>query len=117
MTTFKDLEERINIDEIELILECRKGIPRHEANSLKDIKWYQYRIECNNSNRFKYDRILFMPYRIDKEIYNEAKKTVINGGVSVKGIPRPHIDFKTGNIHPYKQKRSISKKKKLNNLF
>lgn len=116
MATFKDLEEKIKIDEIELVLECRKGIPRHGANSLKDLKWYQYRIKDNNSNRFEYDRVLFMPYRIDKEIYNEAKKTVINGGVSVKGVPRPHIDFKTGNIHPHKQNKCNFLEKEIEQL-
>lgn len=102
MTKFKDLSETILVnDDMKLVLE-KSGKTKHRRGirGLSDIWWFQYRIEMQSKLLGEMDRILIMPFLIDKEIQEEAMKEVINGGVAEEGVKRPHVDFKTGNIHP-----------------
>ena len=102
MIKFCNLKDNIRICEgVELILETkRKKKERSGINNLKDLKWYQYVIKDNNNPYMVYDRVLVLPYCINKEIFDDAKIRVLKDKVST--AERPHVDFNTGNIHPVK---------------
>jgi hypothetical protein len=72
-------------------------------NNLSDIKWYEYKIVNNDILDLKYDSVAVMSFAITEEIRESAAENIITNKVSDEKTPRPHIDYKTGNVHPSKE--------------
>lgn len=85
---------------INLVLDEKK---HNGKNNLSDISWYQYKIVNNKELGIAYDNICLSLFRITESVRIEASKEIINDGVSKKETVRPHIDYKSGNIHPSKE--------------
>ena len=68
---------------------------------LKDITWHKYVITNHEDFDMEYDAVILSFFKITEEERKNASKSIINGGVSTAA--RPHIDGKTGNIHPTKE--------------
>ncbi len=71
-------------------------------NNLKDLEWVVYKFTDGNADSSEngYTHILFMPYCIIENIRTNASKNLVCKQVST--AERPHIDAKTGNVHPEK---------------
>ena len=97
MCLLKELPKEICVSGIKLVLDKHehKGI-----GNLKDISWYEYKIVNSDALNINYDNIAVSSFAITKEIRKLAAKNIIEERVSYKETIRPHIDYKTGNVHP-----------------
>ena len=95
----RKLPIKIEIERISLELD--KKIHRGR-NNLSDIIWYKYKI-VNKEKDIFYDSVCLCFFKITEEVRIEAAKRIISKGVSKEETERPHIDYKTGNIHPNKK--------------
>ena len=102
-----NLPLEIEVDGIELSLDTdekkNKQKEHHGRGGLSDIKWFEYKIANHKEKGIVYDNIKLMPFKITEEIRSNAEKSIIENGVTNKGVIRPHIDYKSGNIHPSKE--------------
>ncbi|AVK51274.1 hypothetical protein AXY43_26480 [Clostridium sp. MF28] len=97
----KKLPREISLEKgINLVLDEKK---HNGKDNLSDISWYQYKIVNNEELGIVYDNICLSLFRITESVRIEASKEIINNGVSKKETLRPHIDYKSGNIHPNKE--------------
>ncbi|MBQ6394379.1 hypothetical protein IJH97_01325 [Candidatus Saccharibacteria bacterium] len=72
-------------------------IKRSGLNYLKNIEYIVYTFD---QPLHGYDCILLMFFRVDEKAQEAASKNVVPGGKGVTLIKTPHIDGRTGNIHP-----------------
>lgn len=100
MALFEKLPKEICVEGITFVLDdaSHKGI-----GNLRDIKWYEYKIVNADALNVKYDNVTVCTFAITRDIRKLAEKNIIERNVSAEETPRPHIDYKTGNIHPCKK--------------
>lgn len=76
------------------------GQPKRSGiNYLKNIEWVVYALP-DGQTLHGYDCILLMFFKVDETAREQSSKHVVPNGVGVTKIPTPHIDGRTGNIHP-----------------
>lgn len=93
---------KLDIGKCKIHLELDKKSHRGK-NNLSDIFWYVYKIKNNNELEIAYDNICLSLFKITESIRIEASKNIIANEVSKSKTKRPHIDYKSGNIHPSKE--------------
>lgn len=71
------------------------------------IQWCEYRLPSDFGKYIEelshYDTIALSFVRITSECKEKAETNLINSGVTAADCPVPHIDMKSGNIHPSRE--------------
>lgn len=84
-----------------------KSYIHKSRGELDYIQWCEYRLPSDIGEHIKelssYDNIALSFFRITPECKESAVKNLIETGVSEPNCPIPHIDLKSGNIHPSRE--------------
>ena len=102
MDNISKIKESLNnsnfkVDDITLKFNNKLHIGRNELNN---IKWFQFKFD--KELKGLYSAINLMFFKVDENTLNNSKKCVVIGGKGVSTMMVPHIDERTGNIHPGK---------------
>lgn len=107
----KEIPKELNIvltkDKFEVNKEItltRKSYIHQGQGELKHIKWCEYQLPSDIGEYIEelrsYDNIALSFFRITPECKESAETNLIKTGVTEPNCPLPHIDLKSGNIHP-----------------
>lgn len=103
----KELKIRLTKDEFKVDKEItltRKSYIHQGQGELKHIKWCEYQLPSDIGEYIEelrpYDNIALSFFRITPECKESAETNLIKTGVTEPNCPLPHIDLKSGNIHP-----------------